>query len=210
MAITSADRQGIVNNITDRLRVDGLYVDAMQNRVKYFRDTTSVPLSSSPFQTSGTHSSLDVIIDDFVYGITDYYSVSAIGISAIGLTVVDPISADGMHIGLKYNILNLKVDPNGQLNTIQDLSPTSIPTFPTISATNLTNGQIVIVSAGMLITSALPFTSDHGNMEGLNDDDHLQYFHLLPTSNERNIISAGTDITLQTFRVISGQTNNPL
>lgn len=199
MAITSADRQSIVDNIRNRLRTDGLYVDAMQARVKYFRNTNVVPVSASPFQTSGTHSALDVIIDDVVHGITDFYSVSAIGVSAIGISVVDPISANGFIIGLKYNTANLTLDAEGRLNTIQDISRNSIPTFVTISATGLTNGQVVMVSAGKLITSAINLIAEHGNLLGLEDDDHVQYLIKEPLSSDRNVIS-GSDVVLVTLR----------
>ncbi len=184
MAIPEQDIQLIINDAIRRLRDDGLYTSALDN-VRWYRDTIDAPLSASPVGTFGTHSPLDLIIEDIIRPIVGYYSTSAIGISSLGFSVSDPLSAIGTLIGLKYNIDNLVVT-NGQLNTIQDISVSSSPTFRTINVPDLTNGQIVIVSGGRFITSAISI------------NDSSQYLITYPVTSERNIIEGS--VVLLTLR----------
>lgn len=191
--ITSADRQLIFNDIKDRLISDGLYIVSAQNKVKYFRNQFSVNISASPTQTSGDYSALEIIIDDFIAGITDYYSTSAIAVSAFGFTFVDPVSASGRSIGLKYDITNLTLNAAGQLTTIQDISPNSTLILNGLILSGFGSGLLSAVNGTLVVVEGGPI-GDHGLLIGLSDDDHQQYIYSSPSSNIRNLITSQGDI----------------
>lgn len=216
--ITSADRTLIFNDTIDYYESVGLYVVSAQDKVRWFGNfpgeasPRQVSLSASPMGTSGSDSALDVIVKGLVKGITDYYSVSAIGLSGFGLAVENGLSASNTKIGIFYDPTNLKINDVGQITTIQDLTSASSPTFQTINFPNLTNGQIIILSGGQLVTSAinLQANQNHSTLLSLDSDDHTQYIISNPLSDSRNNVSANSDRKLLTLIGSVNQTKNYL
>ena len=80
------------------------------------------------------------------------YFTNARAIAAIGLGATYPLSVLGSTFSLGYNTTNLKLTSN-QLNTIQDISTVSSPTFLTANISNqylkfgaLANGSVVLTN----------------------------------------------------------------
>jgi hypothetical protein len=218
MPITSAAQIHIFNDTIDYYRSVGLYTSA-QDVVRWYNNFPGedsprvVPITVSPTRTSGSDSALDVIVKGMVKGITDFYT-SAMDISAYGLSVENGVSAIGQKLGIFYDISNLKINPNGQIDTIQDIGVSASPTFQTINLPNLTNGQIIILSGGRLITSAInyssiPGVSNHTELLNLDSDDHTQYIISNPQTDSRNTISADSDRKIFVLIKSADQTKNP-
>lgn len=135
MSIPTADRTRILNEVIDYLRSDGMYIDSAQSRGKYFRSTFNT--SASPFGTSGTHSCLDVILDDVIRGLTDYYSTSAADIN-VGTITVDATPIVG-RCGIATMVNGAIVVPNTTItvNTLVFITPQITPPtgFLTINKT---------------------------------------------------------------------------
>jgi hypothetical protein len=83
---------------------------------------------------------------------TNLYFTNARAISAVGLAATLPLSVVGSTFSLGYNTTNLRLTSN-QLNTIQDISTVSSPTFLTANISNqylkfgtLANGSVVLTN----------------------------------------------------------------
>lgn len=143
MGISEGLRQAITDSAINYLRTDGLYVDVAQNRGRYFRNTFY--LSASPFGTSGTHSCLDVIVEDVVRALTDFYSTSAADVS-LNLIRINSSALTG-RCGLAPLVNGLVVIPNTTitLNTLVFVTPQS-PFLGTISTTKTPGSSFSIAS----------------------------------------------------------------
>ncbi len=85
MGISQSLREAIATAAINYLRTDGLYITSAQNRGRYFRNT--FPSTLSPFGTSGTHTCLDVMVEDIIRAITDFYSTSGADVSLNTISV---------------------------------------------------------------------------------------------------------------------------
>lgn len=146
MSIPSSERTRIFNAVLDYLRSDGMYLDSAQGRGKYFRSTFNT--SASPFGTSGTHSCVDVLVDDIVHGITDYYSTSAADLN-VGTLSVDAAPITG-RCGIATMVNGAVIVPNTTItvNTLIFITPQITPPtgFLTVNKTPGTSFTITSTS----------------------------------------------------------------
>lgn len=151
MAIPENERTRISSTIIQYLTNDGLYQTSSQNRAKYFRSTFANP--ASPFGTSGTHSTLDVIVDDVVRGITDYYSVSAADVK-LGTVTLDSTPITGRS-GLATLV-------NGTIFVTNTTITASSLVLVTAQLTPLTGQLFVVNSPGVGFTITSSILADNG------------------------------------------------